>query len=97
MRPAHFLICDAPSLSWKAGRLPSAAASPSVGKNRERSRSGGVSISVQTPARGMPSLCWLEISSYQTVGIDLLGFDSLLRCDLLDVFLSLLQPLRGEK
>lgn len=44
----------------------------------------------------IPFLCCTQISSYQTVGIDLLGFDSLLRCDLLDVFLSFLQPM-GEK
>ena len=37
------------------------------------------------------------MSSHQTVGVDLLGFDSLLRCDLLDVFLSLLQPVERKK
>lgn len=33
---------------------------------------------------------------FQTVGIDLLGLHFLLRCDLLDVFLSFLQPLFGD-
>lgn len=39
----------------------------------------------------------VDRSSYQTVGIDLLGFDSLLCCDLLDVFLRFLQSMEIKK
>lgn len=78
------------SLSWKTRRLPSAAASLSVGEKRKEIQC----IDFSTETR--KSSC-MQISSYQTVGIDLLGFHSFLRRDLLDVFLGFLQPMQGEK
>lgn len=39
----------------------------------------------------------MQIKPYQTVGIDLLRFNSLLRCDLLDIFLSFFKPMEKKK
>lgn len=85
-------------LSWRTRWLPSVAASPSVGKNHKKIQR--IDFSCDTRKSGfweIPFGLWIQISSHQTVGIDLLGFDSLLCCDLLDVFLGFLQPMERRK